>query len=141
MQIVTTKQDLIEVFSEMTMKDRVTQSNLVGDLFQKFTKLEVLVSEGFKGIHQRQDTQNGRLSKHDEKIECMGKQIQALETSSGDVEKKWHSNWAIAGIALTVISSLVGVIYKIQYNKVEALSTQITNVSKQLTISSDNEKI
>ena len=41
------------------------------EVLQRITKVETLIDEGFKGVHQRQDKTNGRLDKHTERIRSL----------------------------------------------------------------------
>lgn len=58
------------------------------ELDKKLTRLSVILEEGFKGVHTRQDTTNGRINKNENSIE----RLRSVDTQlKNDVEKLMNS--------------------------------------------------
>lgn len=57
-------------------------------LVQDISELKGIVTEGFRAVHQRQDTANGKLSKHEDSIIGISENVARIDGELDGAEKE-----------------------------------------------------
>jgi hypothetical protein len=75
-------------------------------LENKIENLTQKVEEGFKGVHSRQDAQNGTLNNHSKFITDLQKEDIRIENKFKNTKVLWY----VITTSFTIISFLIGVV-------------------------------
>lgn len=121
------KQDIREVFAEMTSSDRATHSKTLGWIHQELIKMV----EHSQNIEEHLKRLNGSVAKHENSLNGLN------EWKSGQ-EASIVSNWKIAGVATSLVTVLVGSLVGVsvwsfnrEVSKVDELSKNLNNFFNQ----------
>lgn len=79
------------------------------DLGQQIAKLQGTVEEGFKGVHQRQDTTNGRIGKAEIRLN----ELEKLQATSDGEKKGAQMTWGRIFAIIASTAAIVGAVLKI----------------------------
>ena len=82
----------------------MNQDNNHDNMMMAIGQLQGQVSEGFKGVHQRQDNTNGQLKKHEDRINILEKS----QDRADGLKMSWREilGWVtgVGGVAIAVAS-------------------------------------
>ena len=70
-------------------------------------RLEGTITKGFEGVHQRLDTANGRLEKHDEKIGELERFDAEVEGAQKESQKRSTMVGGASGGIIGAVSSII----------------------------------
>ena len=77
------------------------------ELAQQIGELRGIVVEGFKGVHQRQDTTNGRIGKLEIRVE----DLESNDSERKGMVKGIKTSWTFVIQVATILLMTLGVIY------------------------------
>lgn len=74
---------------------------------QQVAELRGIVVKGFEGVHQRQDTTNGRLGKVEDRVLELEEDNSFERGKSKGISAAWGATLAIAGIVIGLLTAYV----------------------------------
>lgn len=86
------------------------QEQTVANLAKQISALTDQVAAGFKGVHERQDTTNGRISKGETELALMKQQIENDKKLAAEQSKNRVRPWQVLTILLPIIVGLASYI-------------------------------